>query len=136
GATVHVDLAVSEIFLQDDDHRGSLKDSLETLPGAVARAAGQTFVTRVIDAEVFSALLNQGLRPRLNVGGLEVPRSTDGANHFPQTREIGLAIGGARRVPAPSPGRSRPTPPPRGRRARRRPGRAAGPAPPAPARAR
>src|SRR5262244_1965607 len=56
GAAVHVDLAVSEILLQDDDHRGSLKDSLETLAGAVVRTVGQTLVTRVLDAEVFSAL--------------------------------------------------------------------------------
>src|SRR5262249_45913263 len=94
GATVHVDLAVSQIFLQDDDHRGSLKDPLETLAGTVVRTVGQTLVTRVLDAEVFSALPNQGLRPRLNVGGLGVPRFAD---HFPQTRQIGLAIGGAGR---------------------------------------
>jgi len=60
---------------------------------------------RVVDAEVFSALLNQGLHPRLNVGGLEVPGfagrdiadSGIGADYVPQTREVGLAIGGARR---------------------------------------
>src|SRR5262249_25756537 len=70
GAAIHVDLAVSQIFLQDDDHRGSLKDSLETSVGAVVRSVGQTSVTRVIDAEIFSALLKQDLYPRLNVGGL------------------------------------------------------------------
>src|SRR2546428_8414170 len=73
GAAVHVDLAVSEILLQDDDHRGSLKDSLETSPGAVVRTVGQTLVMRIIDAEVLSALLKQRLHPRLNLGGLEVP---------------------------------------------------------------
>src|SRR2546426_2490705 len=105
GAAVHVDLAVSEIFLQDDDHRGSLKDSLETLPGTVVRTVGQTLVTRVIDAEVLSALLKQRLHPRLNVGGLEVPGFAErdiadggiGAEPLPQAREIGLTIGGARR---------------------------------------
>src|SRR5262249_57890923 len=77
----------------------------ETLSGGGVRSGGETFVTGVIDAEIFSALLNQGLHPRLNVGGLEVPRFAqrdiaDGAiraDHLPQTREIGLAIGGARR---------------------------------------
>src|SRR6266571_4172279 len=106
GAAVHVDLAVSQVFLQDDDHRGSLKDFLHTLSGAVVRTVGQTFVTWVIDAEVFSALPNQGLRPRLNVGGLQVPGFAErdiadgaiGADHLPQTREIELAIGGARRL--------------------------------------
>src|SRR5437867_1102376 len=47
GAAVHVDLAVSEIFLQDDDHHGSLKDSFETLPDAVVWTVGQTLVTRL-----------------------------------------------------------------------------------------
>src|SRR6266700_5325894 len=105
GAAVHMDLAVSEIFLQDGDHRWSLKDSLETLPGAVVRAVGQTLVTRILDAEVVSALLKQRLHPRLNVGGLEVPGFAErdiadgviGAEPLPQAREIGLAIGGARR---------------------------------------
>src|SRR6266566_1858190 len=105
GAAVHVDLAVGEIFLQDDDHRRSLKDSLQTSSGAVVRTVGQTFVTRVLDAEVFSALPNQVLRPRLNVGRLEVPGFAErdiadgaiGADHLPQTGEFGLAIGGARR---------------------------------------
>src|SRR5436309_14973094 len=105
GAAVHVDLAVSQGFLQDDDHRGSLKDFLHTLSGAVVRTVGQTFVTWVIDAEVFSPLLNQGLRQRLNVGGLEVPGFAEreiaagaiGADHLPQTRAIGLAISGSRR---------------------------------------
>ena len=59
--------------LQDDDHRGSLKEPLRTSSGGVVRTLGQTFVMRVVHAEVFSALLNQRLRPRLNVGGLEVP---------------------------------------------------------------
>src|ERR1700676_3351347 len=102
GAAVHVDLAVREIFLQDDDHRGSLKDSLRTSSGAVVRTVGQTSVMRVVDAKVFSALLNQGLRPRLNVGGLEIPGFAERdiadrpiGDQVPQTREVGLAIGGA-----------------------------------------
>src|SRR5438034_10189499 len=89
----------------DEDHRGSLKDSLQTLPGAGVRTVGQSFVMRVIDAEVFSTLLNQDLRPRLNVGGLKVPGFAQpdiadgaiGADHLPQTRQIGFPIGGARR---------------------------------------
>src|SRR5215469_13896513 len=71
GAAVHVDLAVSEIFLQDDEHRGSLNDSPEALPGAVVRTVGQTFVTRVIDPEVLGAFLKQRLHPGLNVRSAE-----------------------------------------------------------------
>src|SRR5215510_12838979 len=100
-----MDLAVSEIFLQDGDHRGSLKESLETLSDAVVWTIRQTFITRVVDAEVFGAFLKQSLHPRLNVAGLEVPGFAErdiadsdiGTEHLPQTREIGLAIGGARR---------------------------------------
>src|SRR5213594_3898894 len=73
GAAIHVDLAVSEIFLQDDDHRGSLQDSLHPSSRAVVWTVGQTFVTRVFDTEVFSALLNQGSCPGLSISGLEVP---------------------------------------------------------------
>src|SRR3977135_678911 len=59
GAAVHVDHAVSEIFLQDGDHRGSLDEPLRTYTGAIVRTIGQTSVMRVFDAEVLSALLNQ-----------------------------------------------------------------------------
>ena len=59
---------------------------------------------RVILAEVFRALPNQGLCPRLNVIGLEVPDFADRdaadsgiAEHVPETGEIGLADRGARR---------------------------------------
>src|ERR1700680_3287047 len=74
GAAIHVDLAESEIFLQDDDHRRSLKDSLRTSTGAVVRTVGQAFVMGIVNAEVLSALLNQLSHPSLNVGRLEVPR--------------------------------------------------------------
>src|SRR5436853_1705197 len=65
-AAVHVDLAENEIFLQEGDHRGSLKDSLVTSVHGVVRTAGQALVTRVINAEVLSALIQQSLRPGLN----------------------------------------------------------------------
>src|SRR5262249_59020083 len=64
----------------------------------------QALVTGVIDAEVFRALLKQGLHPGLNVGGLKVsgfaeqdiPAGGIRAEPFPQTCEIGFAIRSAR----------------------------------------
>src|SRR5579864_6663095 len=66
GAAVHLYLAIGEIFLQDDDHRRSLKDSLRASSGAVVRTFGKAFVMGIVNAEVFSALLDQLSHPRLN----------------------------------------------------------------------
>ncbi len=103
-AAVHEDRAVGKVFVQDDDHRGSLDDPFRSSVGAVARAFRQTFVPRIVLTEILAALLHQRLRPGLDIGGLEVPdvAGPDVANRridgrAPQTRKIRLAIGGARR---------------------------------------
>ena len=84
-AAVRVNPTVSEIFVQDDDRRGGLEKPLHTSGGDVARTRGQTLVMLVVLAEVFPALLNQHLRPRLNIGGLEVAEigDPDIGNHVP-----------------------------------------------------
>src|SRR6202162_3649891 len=77
-AAVHVDLTVGEIVVEDSDHRWSLEELLHAPECGVDRTLRQTFVMRVVLAVVFRTLLDQRLRPRLNVGGLEVPDTAFG----------------------------------------------------------
>src|SRR5215831_321156 len=102
GPPVHVDLTEGQIIVEDGDHRGSLKEPLHTSEGAVDRTLRQTSVMRVVPAEVLGALLDQLLRPLLNVGGPEIPETAFSyiaacPNRFPQTRQVGVAIGGTGR---------------------------------------
>src|SRR5260370_17514152 len=75
---VHVDLTVGEMGVEDSDHRRSLEEPLHAPECGVDRTLRQTFVMRVVLAVVFRTLLDQRLRPRLNVGGLEVPDTAFG----------------------------------------------------------
>ena len=54
----------------------------------------------VIAAQIFLALLDQSLGPRLDVSGLQIRRDVGAIlrrNSVPDSREVGFAIGGARR---------------------------------------
>ena len=104
-AAVEEDLAIGEIGVENEDEPGSLDDLHHLRPGAVggggvARAQRHTLHVHVVPAKIFPALLDQGLRPRLNVFGLQVRRNVARilrGNLVPQAGEIGLAVRRARR---------------------------------------
>ena len=104
-AAVEEDLAIREIGIENDDEPGSLDDLHHLRPGAVsgggvAGPQGHALHVHVVPAEIFPALLDQRLRPRLNFFGLQVRRDVARIlrrDLVPQAREIGLAVGRARR---------------------------------------
>src|SRR6516225_7740322 len=101
GSPVYMDHTESQIVVEDGDHRGSLDEPLHTSKGAVDRTLRQTSVMRVVPAEVLGALLHQLLRPRLNVGGPEIPETAFSyiaacPNRFPYSGQVGVGIGGTR----------------------------------------
>src|SRR5260370_39002469 len=86
-AAVHVDLTVGEIVVEDSDHRRSLAEPLHAPECGVDRTLRQTFVMRVVLAVVCRTLLDQRLRPRLNVGRLAAPVTSwgDGSARAPRS---------------------------------------------------